>query len=78
MTNANAQAARLKKAPNSLLGQLSRIITKYADREGTEFNCAIRDTLTDIRHLCDIHGLEWAALDEQAYDVYREELGAAL
>jgi hypothetical protein len=78
MTNAKAQAARLKKMPNSLLGQLSRIITKYADREGTELHCAIRDTLTDIRHLCDIHGLEWGGLDEQAYDVYLEELGAAL
>jgi len=78
MTNAKAQAARLKQTPDSLLGQLSRIITKYADREGTEFNCAIRDTLTDLRHLCDIHGLEWAWLDEQAYDVYLEELGATL
>lgn len=75
MTNAKYQAARLVQMPDSLLGQLSRIITEYSEREGTELHCAIRDVLTDVRHLCDIREFDFAALDTDAYQVYLQELG---
>ena len=75
MTNAKYQAKRLSQSPDSLLGQLNRIITEYSDREGTEPHRAIRDVLTDVRHLCDIRKFDFSALDRDGYEVYLQELG---
>lgn len=77
MTNARYQANRLAGTPNSLLGQLSRIVTDYSEREGTELHCAIRDALIDLRHLCDIHGFDFGELDTDAHRGYLAGLEAA-
>jgi len=77
MTSAHYQANRLAESPDSLLGQISRIVTDYSEFEGIELHCAIRDTLTDLRHLCDIHGFDFGELDGDAHEGYIEELGAA-
>lgn len=73
-TNTEFQAAELARS-DSLRGQLNRIISDHSERERTELHCAIRDALTEIRHLCDIHQLDFDALNDRAIEVYREELG---
>jgi hypothetical protein len=75
MTIADSQVARLAQL-DSLLGRLARNITEYSEREGIELHCAIRDAVSDIRHLCDIHRLDFEALEDQAREMYLEELGA--
>jgi hypothetical protein len=41
------------------------------DEEGGD--CNVIDLLTDVRHLCDKHGYDFAALDRTAYQHYLEE-----
>lgn len=70
--NKELQEHRLRLGP-SLLVTLNDAITGYAETEGTDIDCAIRDALTDIRHLCDVHGLDYGDIDERAYSGYLEE-----
>ena len=34
---------------------------------------ALRDILVDLRHVCDVHGLDFAQLDERADELYQGE-----
>ncbi len=34
---------------------------------------AVRDMLTDLRHYCDAHGIDFAKEDKHAFEHYREE-----
>lgn len=66
------QYARLRNKA-SLLNPLNRLIRDYARREGIGYECAVRDVLTDARHLCDLTALDYGDIDERAYQVYLEE-----
>ena len=72
-TNRDYQRFRRSQGP-SLLRTLSVETLRYARREGTPLDCALRDVLTDLRHFCDINGLDFGAIDERAHDEYLEEL----
>ena len=71
-TNAEYQKFRLGQGP-SLLKDLHDTIEHYCEEQGTEIESTIRDVLTDLRHLCDIHGFDFAAIDRRAYEGYCEE-----
>jgi hypothetical protein len=40
-----------------------------------DMGAAITDALADLRHACDLHGLDFAKLDAIAYQHYIEENG---
>lgn len=73
MTNAEYQANRLTQGP-SLLVALNRVIKKHCREQDLEPASALRDALTDMRHLADVYALDFGALDSQAHDGYLEEL----
>lgn len=77
MTNAEYQKHRADADSNCLLSRLRALATEYngtIDREGEVSDSAVRDLLTDIRHLCDMYGLDFGAIDTEAYEGYLEEL----
>ena len=49
------------------------ILTKIAENNGTTASDAIRDLLTDLRHVCDHERLDFAYHDRAAHQVYLEE-----
>jgi len=60
-------------ARNELKNELRKVIEKYADKEECDMQSAVRDSLTDIRHICDDLKLSFAWVDCGAADVYDEE-----
>jgi len=70
----NTQYGRLRDNA-SLLNQLNKLVRDYAKRAGTNYDCALRDVLTDARHLCDLNGLDYGHIDARAYSGYCEENG---
>jgi hypothetical protein len=77
MTNAQHQAKRLANGP-SLLAALHKVIDAHCEEQGLETVSALRDALTDMRHLADIYRLDFGELDHDAHEGYIEELGAVL
>ena len=77
MTNAEYQAKRLTQGP-CLLAALHKVIEAHCEEQGLEPLSAMRDALTDMRHLADIFELDFGELDQCAYEGYLEELGAVL
>jgi hypothetical protein len=77
MTNAEYQAKRLAEGP-SLLAALHKVLESHSEEQGLESVSALRDALTDMRHLADIYQLNFGELDHYAYEGYLEELGAVL
>jgi len=75
MTNAQYQAKRLADGP-SLLAALHKVIEVHCEEQGIEPVSALRDALTDMRHLADIYQLDFGELDQYAHEGYLEELGA--
>lgn len=71
-TNAEYQKFRLGQGP-SLLKDLRDTIERYCEEQGTETEATIRDVLTDLRHLCDVHDLDFGEIDRRAYEGYCEE-----
>jgi hypothetical protein len=74
MTNAQYQRGRAKGDPSALIAQLRRALVTYARKEGTSVERAVVDSLVDIRHLCDVWRLDFAALDDDSHGGYIEEL----
>ena len=74
MTNAAYQKMRLREGP-SLLVTLNNAVTDEAE-EGVTMDEAICHALTDLRHLCDVHGFDFGAIDRRAYAGYVEETSA--
>ena len=70
----NAQYQRKRRREPSLLRDLEIAIFRYARGQGTTVECTVRDVLTDLRHACDIHGLNFGELNSRAYQGYLEEL----
>jgi hypothetical protein len=77
MTNAEYQAKRFAEGP-CLLTALHKLIEAHCEEQGLEPVSALRDALTDMRHLADIYQLDFGAMDHYAYEGYLEELGAVL
>jgi hypothetical protein len=77
MTNAEYQAKRLAEGL-SLLAALHKVIEEHCEEQGLEPVSALRDALTDMRHLADVYHLDFGALDHYAHEGYLEELGAVL
>ena len=50
---------------------LTTVLNKTYDPYGEW--CNVIDTLTDLRHLCDVKGWDFAELDRQAYNHYVTE-----
>jgi hypothetical protein len=48
-------------------------IKKYAKAEGTDFDCAFRDALADMRHIAGDHKLDYHLEDLRAEGLYKEE-----
>ena len=71
-TNAQYQEFGMGQG-KSLLRSLGDIIQRYSKDEGTDMECAMRDTLTDLRHLCDVYGLDFGKIDSKAHKGYLEE-----
>src|ERR1700693_48544 len=76
MTNAEYQRNRIGQG-GSLLTTLHVVIEMHCEEQGLEPISALTDTLTDIRHLADVYGLDFAEIGARAYDGYIEELDAA-
>jgi hypothetical protein len=55
-------------------------IGKALERAGYEgapdWRATVSDALTDLRHLCDTHGLDFGDCDRSAYEHYLAELHA--
>jgi hypothetical protein len=58
---------------NSLKDALHAAIDKYAEEEGTDFDCAFRDALADMRHIAGDHMLDYHLEDVRAEGLYKEE-----
>ncbi len=54
--------------PTQRTKSLTTILTKTYDPYGE--HCNVIDMLTDLRHLCDVNGWDFADLDRQAYQHY--------
>jgi len=52
---------------------LKSVVEEYDDREGCGRQSALRDLLTDLRHLADDLGLDIHAALDGSYEVYLEE-----
>ena len=55
------------------LRTLRNALMDYMEVEGADEQSALRDLLTDIRHLCDERGLNIYKALEGSYEVYLEE-----
>ena len=60
--------------PTQRAKSLTTILNKTYDPHGAQEN--VTDMLTDLRHLCDAKGWDFADLDRQAYRHYRTEKAA--
>ena len=67
--NADYQRMRLRLGP-SLLRELDRAIQGCVREHGCDEKDAVRDMLIDVRHLCDVYGVNFAEADQEAYDGY--------
>ena len=57
--------------PKQRAKSLTTLLNKTYDPCGARRN--VTDILTDLRHLCDVKGWDFADLDRQAYQHYIEE-----
>jgi hypothetical protein len=57
----------------SLLRSLDTLLLLYSKDQGVAIHNTLRDALTDLRHIADIHNLNFGAADSEAYEVYLEE-----
>jgi len=58
----------------SLKRCLIEVLEQYKEDQGIEDEAAMRDLLTDARHICDSLGLDYGECYKNAYEVYIEEL----
>lgn len=66
-------------AKNSLKDALRFAIEKYAEEEGTSFDCAFRDALADMRHIAGeaTPTVDYHLEDVRAEELYKEEFDVA-
>lgn len=57
--------------PKQRAKSLTTLLNKTYDPHGAQEN--VTDMLTDLRHLCDVNGWDFADLDRQAYQHYVTE-----
>ena len=59
------------ETPKERATELEKILQRTYDRYGKRDN--VIDMLTDLRHLCDVRGWDFADLDRVAYNNYVPE-----
>jgi hypothetical protein len=52
---------------------LKTIIKEQQEKDGSDRQSAVRDLLTDVRHLCDNEKIDFYEALRGSYDVYLEE-----
>jgi len=62
-----------RKAKDDIRTPLEEMLSSYGDLAGTDRNCAIRDLLTELMHLCDDSRLDFAGRLRAARETYRQE-----
>ena len=60
---------------SSLYNKIYAAVKAWQGEQGCSFSQAMRDTLTDLRHMADNTHLEFAQIDCAAANVYDEEIG---
>jgi sulfur carrier protein ThiS len=61
----------------TLLEKLDNLIAQLAQAEGTTLQAALRDVLTDLRHIAVAKNLDFDLAEEGAVRVFQEEQGEA-
>jgi hypothetical protein len=61
----------------TLLQKLDELIAELAQAEGTTLQAALRDVLTDLRHVAVVRKLDFDLAEEGAVQVFQEELDEA-
>jgi len=69
MTNAEYQKNRIAQSP-CLLAALHKVLESHCEEQGLEPVSALRDALTDMRHLADIYQLDFGELYQYAHERY--------
>jgi hypothetical protein len=62
----------MKNCQRHAVKQLDAVLKRY-ETEGATKQCALRDLLTDIRHLSDANQLDFYQALDGSYEVYCEE-----
>ena len=57
----------------TLLQKLDALIADFAQAEGTSLQSALRDVLTDLRHIAVAKNLDFDFADQGAVEVFEEE-----
>lgn len=57
----------------TLLEKLDTLIAELANAEGTTLQSALRDVLTDLRHIAVAKNLDFELADQGAVQVFEEE-----
>ena len=60
------------KTPKERAKELDRVLKRLYDRYGKRDN--VVDMLTDLRHLCDVQGLDFGECDRIAHNNYLPEM----
>lgn len=67
----------MKIGSKAVKNTLKRMMDRYAKVEGCEPQAALRDLLTDLRHLSDELNLDFHSAMNGSYEVYLEERAEA-
>ena len=60
------------KTPKERAKELDRVLKRLYDRYGKQDN--VVDMLTDLRHVCDVQGLDFGECDRIAHNNYLPEM----
>lgn len=61
----------------TMIEKLDKLIADLAKAEGTTLQAALRDVLTDLRHIAVARGLDFHQAEEGAVQVFQEEIDEA-
>jgi hypothetical protein len=59
------------------VNRIAQVIARDNGSTAQDIKDGVTDLLTDIRHYCDAHGLDYGERDKSAYHHYQEEAHAA-
>lgn len=62
-----------RKAKDDIRTPQEEMLKNYGLSAGTDLNCAIRDLLTELMHICDDSRLDFAGRIQAARETYRHE-----
>ena len=62
-----------RKTKDDIRTPLEEMLKNYRLSAGTDLSCAIRDLLTELMHICNDSGLDFAGRFRAAQETYRQE-----